>query len=180
MINNAGQRIMRTIDEILEMSQIQTGSYEFHQEDVDLENDVLKTITYEYSLLAKTKKLAFKYENNSDNKSIFADKFMVNQIFTNLIDNSIKFTNEGSIEVIQYNGENGRMCVDVKDTGIGISQEYMPRLYAPFSQEDSGYTRKFEGNGLGLAIVKKYIEFNKAEISVISKKGEGTTFTVKF
>ena len=72
------------------------------------------------------------------------------------------------------------MIVDVKDTGIGISEEYLPKLFIPFSQEEMGYSRKYEGNGLGLALVKKYIDLLGAEIKVESKKGEGSKFTVIF
>ena len=68
----------------------------------------------------------------------------------------------------------------VKDTGIGISKEYIANLFAPFSQEDVGYKREFEGNGLGLALVKKYVEINNADILVESEKDRGSTFTVIF
>ncbi|MGE5411700.1 MAG: ATP-binding protein, partial [Clostridiales bacterium] len=68
----------------------------------------------------------------------------------------------------------------ISDSGIGISKEYLPYLFEPFSQEDSGYTRKFEGNGLGLALTKKYCELNNAEISVQSAKATGTVFSVTF
>ena len=66
------------------------------------------------------------------------------------------------------------------DTGIGISKEYQPHLFQMFSQEEQGYTRKFEGNGLGLALVKKYCEMNNASIDVISEKHKGSTFRVGF
>ena len=72
------------------------------------------------------------------------------------------------------------LCTDVKDSGIGISSEFLPTLFKPFSQEEQGYTRKFDGNGLGLALVKKYCDLNDAVIKVSSVKGEGTKFTVKF
>jgi signal transduction histidine kinase len=70
--------------------------------------------------------------------------------------------------------------VDVEDTGIGISKEYMDNLFKPFSQEDIGYNRRYDGNGLGLAITKEYLRLNHANISVKSEKGKGTIFTVTF
>ncbi|MFO7447343.1 MAG: ATP-binding protein, partial [Ignavibacteriaceae bacterium] len=90
------------------------------------------------------------------------------------------FTEKGSVEVKLYTNKKGKVCAEVKDTGIGISEEYMPNLFKSFSQESKGYSRKFEGNGLGLALTKKYTDLNKAEITVKSKKGEGSTFTVSF
>ena len=76
--------------------------------------------------------------------------------------------------------ENEQKIVEIIDTGIGISDNYLKELFQPFSQEEQGYCRKFEGNGLGLALVKKYCEMNDADIEVESKKGVGTKFKVTF
>ncbi|MGE5410721.1 MAG: ATP-binding protein, partial [Clostridiales bacterium] len=73
-----------------------------------------------------------------------------------------------------------KLTVNISDTGIGIAKEYLPYLFTPFTQEEQGYTRKFEGNGLGLSLVKRYCEMNNAGISVRSKKGKGSVFTVSF
>ena len=102
------------------------------------------------------------------------------QIFQNLIDNAIKYTQKGNVKVILTNGNSDSISVEVKDTGIGISDEYLKNIFKPFSQEDVGHKREFDGNGLGLALVKKYIDLNKAEIFVESKKHQGTTFRVVF
>ena len=109
---------------------------------------------------------------------VFADKYTLTQAFQNLLDNAVKFTEAGGIEVFSYENEES-IFVDISDTGVGISQEYLPRLFKPFSQEEEGYSRKFDGNGLGLALTKKYIDLNQGEISVVSGKGQGTTFTIK-
>ncbi len=68
----------------------------------------------------------------------------------------------------------------VSDSGIGMNTDYLSKLFLPFSQEEQGYTRQYDGNGLGLAIVKNYCDLNKATIEVISKKNSGSTFIVKF
>ena len=70
------------------------------------------------------------------------------------------------------------LLVKVIDTGIGISEKYINNLFEPFSQEEQGYTRKFEGNGLGMSLVKRYCDLISAQISVKSEKGKGTEFTV--
>ncbi|WP_348265402.1 ATP-binding protein, partial [Salmonella enterica] len=72
------------------------------------------------------------------------------------------------------------VAVDISDTGIGISEDYLPNLFTAFTQEEQGYSRKYQGNGVGLALVKKYSELNEAEVEVRSEKGKGTTFTVTF
>jgi signal transduction histidine kinase len=181
IIDKAGRRLIRTIDEILEMSQIQTGNYEYNSVAVDLAKEILENLLAEYYYLAKEKHINIKFENKVCSEAfVNADRHMVNQIFSNLIDNAIKYTPEGEIEIVQYKNEQEKLCVKIKDTGIGISEDYLPRLFTPFSQEDSGYTRRYEGNGLGLAIVKRYVELNNAEILVESQKGKGSVFTIIF
>jgi signal transduction histidine kinase len=134
----------------------------------------------EFRNLADNKDLKFDLICETNLTRITGDYFTIVQIFSNLIDNAIKYTKEGSVEIFIYNNPAGELCVDVKDTGIGISEEFIPRLFTPFTQEESGYTRTYEGNGLGLALVKKYAEMNNIEIIVKSKKDVGSTFTVKF
>ena len=72
------------------------------------------------------------------------------------------------------------MVVEIKDTGIGIDESYLPNLFEPFSQEEMGYTRKFDGNGIGLALVNKYSELNNAKVEVESRKDVGSTFRIIF
>jgi CheY-like chemotaxis protein len=79
-----------------------------------------------------------------------------------------------------YRATDGALWLELRDTGVGIGQEFLPKLFTPFSQEQSGNTRRFEGTGLGLTLVRKYLELNSARISVESEKGKGTTFTVSF
>ena len=96
------------------------------------------------------------------------------------MDNALKYTLKGNVDVSIFKNNDDRISFAVKDTGIGISEEYIPHLFKPFSQESIGYSRKFEGNGLGLALSKKYSELVNADISVESKKDMGTSFTVSF
>ena len=92
----------------------------------------------------------------------------------------MKFTKEGSVEVCIFRNSNNELSLSIKDTGIGISEEYIPDLFKPFRQELQGYSRLFEGNGLGLALTKKFLELNNATIKVESKKNIGSTFTITF
>ena len=176
-VEYGGKRLMRTIDLILNMSLIQTGNFNINLEKIDLK-DLLFKLIYEFNSLAKEKHLQLNFDPGNVESFILGDEYTLAQTFQNLIDNAIKYTEHGKVEIKIYSNGNGKINVDVKDTGIGISQEYIPNLFKPFSQEEDGYSRKFEGNGLGLALIKKYIELNNADIKVNSKKGEGTTFTV--
>ena len=87
------------------------------------------------------------------------NKIELSRVFYNIFDNAIKYTEKGHI-LVKINNSNDKPLVEIIDTGIGISNEYLPNLFKPFIQEEQGYTRKFEGNGLGLALVKKYCELN--------------------
>jgi len=180
LINRAGNRIIRTIDLILNLSQIQIGTYEIHTKKINLNKHFTKIILPEYEYKSKNKGLKLNFVCSAKNMIVDSDEYMFEQIFTNLLDNAIKYTEEGSIDVIIDRNGDDKIYVDIVDTGIGISKEYLPKLFELFSQEEQGYTRKFEGNGLGLALVKNYCELNNAKITVESKKGIGSKFRVAF
>jgi len=179
-IEDAGKRIIRTTDLILNMSEIATGTYEYNEENFDLFDNVLKSIYEEFKMLASDKKLKLNLIKETDDTNISADKYSTYQIFTNLVDNAVKYTEKGKIDVIIYKNDDGKVSVTVSDTGIGIADEYIPNLFKPFMQEEQGYSRRFEGNGLGLALVKNYCDLNQASISVESEKKVGSRFTVNF
>ena len=180
IMDNAGKRITRTIDLILNMSEIQTGTYELKPKSFDLLNLIQDELVNEFLHLAEDKGLEFRVSSFPDHYNILADEYTVSQIFANLIDNAIKYTHKGEIVLKLMRDNHGRVVAEITDTGIGISEEYLPALFNPFSQEEQGYTRKYEGNGLGLALVKKYCDFNNAEIQCISLKDVGTTFKIVF
>jgi signal transduction histidine kinase/ligand-binding sensor domain-containing protein len=179
IIESGGRRLIRTIDSILNMSQIQTDSFEVFPTELDL-NEILDNLIREFRNVADQKKIALKFLNEESIGKIKGDEYTITQLFANLIDNAIKYTNEGSITIEIKKDSDEFIVVNVTDTGVGISEEFQANLFQPFSQEETGYTRKFEGNGLGLALVKKYCELNNAKIFFSSKKGKGTTFTVVF
>ncbi|MEW6195656.1 MAG: PAS domain S-box protein [Bacteroidota bacterium] len=176
----ASSRIIRTIDMILNMSELQTGTYEPNFKMVNIRNNVLNRLITEHYRIAKEKKLELISRYYTEELNIRADEYSVIQIFNNLIDNAIKYTNKGKVEVEVRRNDENKLEVVVADTGIGIGKEYLPKLFEPFSQEEQGYSRLYEGNGLGLALVKRYCEVNEAEIFVESEKGAGSRFKVVF
>lgn len=179
ILDRAGIRIIRTIDLILNMSELQSGSYKYVLSDIDLAA-ILYDLYAEYKSHASDKKLDLKLNISDDqNLLVKGDEYSITQIISNLIDNAIKYTESGSIS-INATDENDYTRLEVEDTGIGISEKYIPYLFDAFSQEEQGYTRKFEGSGLGLALVKKYCDINKARITVDSQKGLGAKFIIHF
>ncbi|NMB80932.1 MAG: PAS domain-containing sensor histidine kinase [Ignavibacteria bacterium] len=176
IINNS-KRLYRTFDLMLNMSQLQTGKYEARFERINL-LAMMSTIVNEFRTFADEKNLKLNLINRlEEDNTITADHYSIAQIFINLLDNAIKYTPHGKVEILLYRDHNN-VCVDVRDTGIGISKEYQEKLFTPFSQADMSYTRPYEGTGLGLALVKIFIDLNRAKIKVNSEPGGGTTFTI--
>lgn len=179
-INRAGDRIIRTVDMILNMSDLQTGAYEVTPSEYNLYDSVKANLLEEFQHKAKEKGLNFILHQPDFPTGIKGDEYTVTQIFANLIDNALKYTSEGMVEITFENKGKTGFTTKIKDTGIGISEEFQSKMFEPFTQEEQGYTRRYEGNGLGLALVKKYCDLSNIEINVKSQKGKGTTFDLQF
>ena len=176
----ASRRVISTVDLILNVSEMQVGTYSPTFEKVDLMNDILENLRVEFSAYANHKGLEYLIKSNISKPNIYGDRYSVNQILCNLIDNAIKYTQKGKVEVIVERDLKENIKVIVSDTGIGISDEFMNKIFQPFIQEDRGYSRRYEGTGLGLALVKKYCDLNEATIEVKSEKSKGSKFIVTF
>lgn len=178
-IDSAGHRLIRTVDLILNVSEMQIGTYEPSFREFDLIKEVIEKNKNENIGIIENKGLKFNFSSILSEAFIFGDQYSIYQIFANLIDNSIKYTKKGSISIGVSKIEQG-IKVIIEDTGIGISEEFLKIMYHPFMQEERGYSRRYEGNGLGLSLVKKYCDMNGIEITVESEKGIGTKFTLSF
>jgi signal transduction histidine kinase len=179
-IESSSRRIMRTIDLILNLSDIQLGTYESIMKHLDLMHDIIIPVVNEYRSSAEKKNIKLELINNGNKFIINGDSYSLVQIVSNLIDNAIKYTLKGDVKVSVEENEANEIILTISDTGIGISEEFLPNLFEPFRQEEQGYTRSYEGNGIGLALVKKYCEINKINIQLKSKKSVGTTFSLYF
>jgi signal transduction histidine kinase len=180
MLESGSARIIRTIEEIIEMSKIRAGDYELQFESIFLEKEILSLLIKKFEPIADKKKIKLLFDKMTEKDQFTGDRFMINQIFTEIIDNAIKFTNTGTITIKQSVNEEGKLTVSIKDTGIGISQEYLKSIFEPFTQEQTGYTRTYEGNGLALALAKKYADLNNLTILVKSEKNVGSEFKIIF
>ncbi|MCL5028509.1 MAG: PAS domain-containing sensor histidine kinase [Bacteroidetes bacterium] len=178
-IESGSKRLIRTIELILNMAvELTNGGSKPETEKIIISREILPSIIKEFSCVAESKGLRLNYFIKEE-AAVHADKFMAAQIFLHIIDNAIKFTNKGNINVTLFRSNN-RQLIEIKDTGIGISKEFQSKMFQLFSQEENGYSRSYEGNGLGLALVKKYCELNNIDILVNSSKGEGSAFTLIF
>ena len=179
IIDKGGRRLIRTIDLILNVSQLQSGNLVLSPTNHDLIG-ILKDLVSEFKPSATNKGLNLIFETREENLIILADLYTITQIFANLIHNAIKYTTNGTIKIRATKNKSGKISVRVKDTGVGMSDIFLNKIFDPFSQEETGYTRKFEGTGLGLTLVRKYCELNNAKINVKSVKNGGSTFIISF
>jgi signal transduction histidine kinase len=172
-------RLLRTIGNILDISKIETGAFNLVPTRLEI-GPLLERLLADFRLMAERKGIALTYTIDTPGASVVIDEYCLTQALTNLLDNALKFTERGAITCRLYRAPDGTLCLEIRDTGMGISEEYLPHLFEPFSQERSGSSRQFQGSGLGLALTRKYLELNGAKISVQTEKGKGTTFTIHF
>lgn len=177
-IRRGSQRLMRTVEHILNISSIQVGTFSVRPEEIRI-SDRVEELVQEMKSLAQKKGIGLDFISECPAAILYADRYCIDQAVSNVMDNAIKFTKTGSVDVRVYCVDR-RVCIEIKDTGIGMSPEYLPKVFSVFSQEASGYTRPFDGLGLGLSLTKKYVELNRGSITVKSRKGKGTTFTLQF
>ena len=180
VIETSDRRLIRTIDLILNMSEMQLGTYKAEYGNLDLKKDIIENLRMEFNPACKSKGLEFNIYYKITDVVISADRFTVNEIVKNLLDNAVKYTENGRVELTLEKSFKNEITISVLDTGVGISKDFIPNLYVPFRQEDQGYTRRYEGNGLGLALAQKYAEINNAEITFVTEKDKGSIFTLTF
>lgn len=175
-IHSGVERLTRTVDLMLAVSRVDSGDVRILKIHVDLVA-VLHEVIAPFAFGARSKNIGLAVTSTLDHCQVHVDKYMITEALSNLVDNAVKFTREGAVTV-HLRRDDARVLVDVTDTGIGISEEFMSAIYTPFAQEQRGYSRAYEGIGLGLALVKRYLELNDIVIAVESTKGIGTTFTL--
>lgn len=186
-INSSGQRLLETINSVLDLAKIEANKMELELGPVDLKEavneavELLMPIADDYGLEMYTR-----IEN--DPPPVMLDRRLLDQILNNLIGNALKFTDEGEVvvEVDVMSEEEGsaddKKSVELRviDTGIGIDPEFKEQIFEEFQQESTGYSRRYEGSGLGLTITKKLVDLMNGTIDVESTAGEGSTFVIRF
>ncbi|MGB9664925.1 MAG: PAS domain S-box protein, partial [Ignavibacteria bacterium] len=178
-VEKAGKRLLNTINQILDISRIEAGEFDLVLKDINL-NQKIREVIDQLDVLAKSKEIKFKIDLDNSIPDLKLDEYCIDGIFVNLINNAIKFSSPGQMIEISSRNLRKKVSVKVRDYGIGMSEEYQKHLFQPFSQEEVGYSRPYEGTGLGLALTKKFVELMNGEIKVWSKKGEGTEFEIIF
>ena len=182
-IGNSAEHLLSLINDILDMSRIESGRMMMHNEEFALSKLVGQLNTL-FSSQCTEKGIQYNCRINGHlNDYYIGDSTKVRQILINILSNAVKFTPEGgeveftAEKVASYDGRT-TLQFTIRDTGIGMSEEFLPKLFDSFSQENSGASNKYGSSGLGMAITKSLVEMLNGNIEVKSRKGEGTVFTV--
>jgi signal transduction histidine kinase len=174
-----GQHLLNMINDILDLAKIEAGRMSLNVEPVDLHLLLEELKTTNQGLIHKAKKpIEMKVTVDQSVQTVPADRIRLNQILTNLVGNAIKFTEKGHVHLKAYQHGRHWVCIDVEDTGAGISQDQLEEIFEKFRQADGSAKRQAEGTGLGLAITRSLAQLHGGRIEVDSEPGKGSTFTV--
>ena len=176
-IESAGRHLLGLINNILDLSKIEAGKMDMFIEPIDIQAVVKEAVSI-------VKPLADKNENvievicPADIGSLRSDQTKVKQSLLNLMSNANKFTSKGKVILTAAREGNSRVCFSVSDTGVGMTDEQLGRLFEAFSQADASTTKRFGGTGLGLAITKHFCTMLGGDVTAVSTLGRGSTFTI--
>jgi signal transduction histidine kinase/CheY-like chemotaxis protein len=180
-IHSSSEHLLHIVNEVLDYSRISSGNLSLEKEPFAL-LPIVKEVEAAIRIQAEKKNLTFLLETDEMNYSLLGDSFRLRQILYNLLGNAIKFTQKGyvrlSVRTIP-NLNSVRCFFEISDTGIGISQEDLKKIFNQFEQANTSITRQYGGTGLGLTIVKSLVEAQGGELEADSQPGQGSVFTVE-
>ncbi len=177
-VNTASQHLLDLINDILDLSKIETGKMPVYLEEVEVRqsvNELLEAV----EPLAREKGLELRIDAEEKMPPLFTDRTKLKQILLNLLSNAIKFTGEGSVTLEAKRASDDRIMISVTDTGIGIKSEDLETIFDDFRQVDQSPTREYGGTGLGLSITRKLVALLDGDIRVDSTYGEGSAFFIE-
>ena len=182
-LQQSGNLLLSIINNVLDMARIESGRMEIDESYTQIEY-ILQDLFEIFDDEAKKKNIAFNYKMNVEHDHVLIDITKIKEILVNILSNAIKYTPAGGSVMVNVDelpcDEPGYMIVrtSVSDTGIGMSQEYLTKIFDAFTREQSTTKSKIAGTGLGMSIVKKYVELLGGTINVESELGKGSTFSV--
>jgi PAS domain S-box-containing protein len=177
-INHNSEKLLQIIGDIIDLSRLESSQMEITYEEtsvIEVINEIIEETRQSIKRNEKPIILTVKNQFEDNGDLIFTDKIWLKRVLNHLLDNAVKFTLEGSVE-LSYERENDNILFKVKDTGIGIKKENLGRIFEEFNQEINGHHRPFEGLGVGLTLAKEVLERMGGKIYVKSEKGIGSEF----
>ncbi len=178
IVERNGKQLLSLINDILDLSKIEAGKMELTPSKFSLESE-LRLIKDNLSSLAQEKDIGLNLNINGFIPKVETDLPKLRQVFSNIIGNAIKFTEEGEVNINAF-ADSEKVYIEVEDSGIGISEDDLQFVFDEFRQVDGSSSKQYEGTGLGLAIVYKLIKILDGDIKAISKYGSGSKFTITF
>ncbi|WP_170294643.1 chemotaxis protein CheB [Roseospira navarrensis] len=179
IIHESGQHLLSLINDILDLSKIESGRIELHEEALNI-YDIVETVLRLVGERARNAQVDIRVDLPGDMPRLNADATAVKRVLINLLTNSIKFTEPGGSVTVTAALTKRWLTLGVADTGVGIAQGDIQRVFAPFEQVDGSLVRRSDGVGLGLPITRSLMRLHGGDISLSSKEGQGTTVTVRF
>ncbi|TFE27469.1 sensor histidine kinase [Cohnella luojiensis] len=179
IIYQESARLTHLIHDLFELSKMEEGKFSFNLEWIDL-SEVIEQVTLKAGLKAKEKGLEISVDLQKDLPMIYADGLRMEQVFLNLIENAIRYSEKGTVFVQMKRSNSSEILINVEDTGIGIPQTELPYIFDRFYRVEKSRSRDFGGTGLGLAIVNRLVELQGGTIEVSSQVGHGTCFVLRF
>lgn len=177
-ILKSGNRLMGTLHAIMSLSALESGEIKPRKKTVPAQR-LLETVAAKYLPEADRLGLSFTLLPDPEQISLYTDEELLRQVLDNLVDNAVKFTKTGGVELQVKQLPERKAAIYIKDTGIGIPQEHLELIFQDFRQVSEGYSRQFEGTGLGLSIVQRMLDLLDAQIEAESTVGRGTKFIIK-
>ncbi len=176
LIERSGRRLMLMLDSMLDLAQLEAGTLEIDRRPHSVA-EVVESVIRTLAPIAEEKGLAVNLSLSAERCYANVDHGILSRVLNNLIDNAIKFTDKGSIDVSVRRADD-QIAIEIQDTGIGIEGEFIDHVFDPFTQESSGLDRTHQGSGLGLTVSKRLLHLMDGSISVESTKGRGSVFTI--
>jgi signal transduction histidine kinase/DNA-binding response OmpR family regulator len=181
LLNDSAQALLALLNQILDFSKLDADKIELEQQGIELAS-FMRSVVETNRAKAERKGLAMQLNLNDIDDAVMGDALRLRQILNNLIDNAIKFTDKGRVDIdvmTHHSDGEGWLSFEVRDTGSGISASKLKQIFSPFAQADSSVTRKYGGTGLGLAICAQLIKLMKGHYGVKSEENQGSLFWFK-
>ena len=185
VMHRNASRLLRLVDQLLDLSRFEAGTIRLRASAGELVG-FTRTVMSSFQSMADSKGIRFPLKCAEDAVMLYFDPDKIEKVLNNLFSNAFKFTPEGGEIIVEVSQrlpdsafKEGRVEIHVKDSGIGIAPEHLPKLFDRFYQVDSSMTRAFEGSGIGLALTKELVDLHHGKIAVESEVGKGTTLIVQ-
>jgi signal transduction histidine kinase len=179
-IHDSGHHLLEVINDILDISKVEAGEFELHEEEIDVRNLIKQSVRLVRER-AEAAKIELAVDIDKDLPYLMIDQRLIKQSLINLLSNAVKFSPDGGRVTVRAMAElDDSILISVADTGIGIAEEDLPMILQPFAQVEGAFSRNFEGTGLGLPLAKSFVEAHGGSLELHSILGEGTDVLLRF